>query len=52
MIKIFVKNDFNRQMKISRKFRLNIITKIDYENCFQINFNSKYIFIALSKKFE
>ena len=52
MIKILIKNDFDHQMKISRKLHLNVIIKIDYENYFQINFNSKYAFIISSKKFK
>ena len=34
MIDIFVKNNFDYQIKIPRKFRLDAITKIDYENYF------------------
>ena len=52
MIKILVKNDSDHQMKILRKFRLNVVIKIDYKNCFQADLNSKYAFITSSKKFK
>ena len=52
MIKKFIKNEFDYQIKISRKFHLNVVTKIDYENCFQANFNSKYVFIISLKRFK
>ena len=34
IIIILIKNNFDHQIEISRKFKLEIITKFDYKNCF------------------
>ena len=31
---ILIKNDFDYQIEIFRKFKLEIIIKLDYKNCF------------------
>ena len=52
IITVLIKNDFDYQIEIFRKFKLEIIIKLDYENCFEINLNHEYASTNSFKEFE
>lgn len=46
--KVLIKNEFNVVVQILRKFDIDLIIEVNYENCFQINLSN--LVIKSSKK--
>lgn len=49
---ILIQNEDNKRMKISRNFRLRTVTKLDYFNVYQVNFDDVINLILRRSKFE
>lgn len=47
---VLAKNDSDHQVEIPRKFRLGVVTELDYENCFQADLSHEYASTNPSKK--